>query len=64
MEGVFRHPEKVRIAGTIGGTEARHLPAGNLSQGGSQFTFEVVACPDRQGPMKLGLGPQIINMPE
>jgi hypothetical protein len=64
MKGVFRHPEKVRTTGAIGGTEARHFPAGNLLQGGSQFTFEVVSCPDRHGPMKLSPGSQIINMPE
>ena len=64
MDGVLAHPEKMRAAGAIGTSEAGDFPGGDFLQRLGQFAFQGIACPDRQGKVNLGMGAEVVDVPE
>ncbi len=64
VDGVFTHPVEVRTAGAIGTSETGDFPVAYFLQRIGQFTFQGIACPDRQGEVNLRMGAMTIRFLE
>ena len=64
VDGVSPHSVEVGTAGAIGTSETGDFPVGYFLQRIGQFTFQGIACPDRQGKVNLRIGTEMVDVPE